>query len=247
MQLEMCYSNDDEGTPRYLCNLKVTANIFVLLWVLCTSVNLVFLCVFCRLVFFHPSTELKVGFVVPLWLEFKLIQRIVSFTVHTVFFNFQFVVILSVLMAWLKILMHKWGHCWSVLLVAWQLFVKAYWVGKVFAYFSNYLIDVWYHLKVVVSEFTVGITYTVMGKNYLKPISKWHFFLFQFKNPVHVRPLRCNKHLEQRKCKHNLSLFGYFLEKMSVSNDTQHIQNIENLETVTVRNAVHANVIPIIF
>lgn len=51
-----------------------------------------------------------------------------------------------------------------MLLVAWPLFVKAYWVGKVFAFFSNYSIDVWYHLKVVVSEFTVGITYTVMGK-----------------------------------------------------------------------------------
>lgn len=114
-------------------------------------------------------------------------------------------------MAWLKISMHKWGHCWSVLLVAWQFFVKAYWVGKVFAFFSNYSIDVWYHLKVVVSEFTVGTTYTVMGKNYLKPISKRLFFVFQFKNPVHVCPLRCNKHLEQRKCKHNLSLFGYFL------------------------------------
>lgn len=68
-----------------------------------------------------------------------------------------------------------------MLLVAWQLFVKAYWVGKVFAYFSNYLIDVWYHLKVVVSDFTVGITYTVMGENYLKPISKWLSLYFSLK------------------------------------------------------------------
>lgn len=59
--------------------------------------------------------------------------------------------------------------------------LKAYWVGKVFAYFSNYLIDVWYHLKVVVSEFTVGITYTVMGKNYLKSISKWLSLYFSLK------------------------------------------------------------------
>lgn len=140
--------------------------------------------------------------------------------------------------------MHKWGHCWSVLLVAWQLFVKAYWVGKVFAYFSNYLIDVWYHLKVVVSEFTVGITYTVMGKNYLKPISKWHFFLFQFKNPVHVRPLRCNKHLEQRKCKHNLSLFDYFLN-ICFRWHTAYT-NIEHLKTFTVRNAGRANIVVII-
>ena len=88
MQLEVCYSSDYEGTPRYSCNLKFTANLFIFLWGLCTSVNLVFLCVFCRLVFFHSSIELKVGFVVPLWLEFKLNPRIVFFTVHTVFFNF---------------------------------------------------------------------------------------------------------------------------------------------------------------
>lgn len=36
-------------------------------------------------------------------------------------------------------------------------------------------------LKVVVSEFAVGITYTVMGKFYKKLISKWLFFVFQFK------------------------------------------------------------------
>lgn len=67
-------------------------------------------------------------------------------------------------------------------------------------------------LKVVVSEFAVGITYTVMGKFYKKLISKWLFFVFQFKkippkkpkpkkqkSPVHVCPLRCNKHLDQSK------------------------------------------------
>lgn len=65
-------------------------------------------------------------------------------------------------------------------------------------------------LKVVVSEFAVGITYTVMGKFYKKLISKWLFFVFQFKKipnktpqkqktPVHVCPLRCNKHLDQSK------------------------------------------------
>ena len=36
-------------------------------------------------------------------------------------------------------------------------------------------------LKVVVSEFAVGITYTVMGKFYKKLISKRFFFVFQFK------------------------------------------------------------------
>lgn len=53
-------------------------------------------------------------------------------------------------------------------------------------------------LKVVVSDFAVGITYTVMGKFYKKLISKWLFFVFQFKKipnkknpekqkaPVHV-------------------------------------------------------------
>lgn len=41
----------------------------------------------------------------------KPIQRIVSFNVHNVFFDFQFVVILSVPMAWLKILMRTQGHC----------------------------------------------------------------------------------------------------------------------------------------
>lgn len=68
-------------------------------------------------------------------------------------------------------------------------------------------------LKVVVSEFAVGITYTVMEKFYKKLISKWLFFVFQFKQkktekptnqknkktPVHVCPLRCNKHLDQSK------------------------------------------------
>lgn len=155
---------------------------------------------------------------------------------------------MSVLMAWLKILMHTWGHCWSVLLVAWPLFVKAYWVGKVFAFFSNYSIDVWYHLKVVVSEFTVGITYTVMGKNYLKPISTWLFFVFQFKNPVHVRPLRCNKHLEQRKCKHHLSLFDYFLwEKVCFRWHTYNIQNIANVKPFRMRNTVCTNIVLILF
>lgn len=65
----------------------------------------------------------------------------------------------------------------------------------------------------VVSEFTVGITYTVMGEKLPKINFKMAFFVFQFKNPVHVRPLRCNKHLEQRKCKHNLSLCFFFRGK----------------------------------
>lgn len=39
-------------------------------------------------------------------------------------------------------------------------------------------------LKVVVSEFAVGITYTVMEKFYKKLISKWLFFVFQFKKKL---------------------------------------------------------------
>lgn len=125
--------------------------------------------------------------------------------------------------------------------------LKAYWVGKVFAYFSNYLIDVWYHLKVVVSEFTVGITYTVMGEKLPKINFKMAFFVFQFKNPVHVRPLRCNKHLEQRKCKHNLSLCFFFLEeKVCFQWHTWHTKNIENFKTFRVKNAVHPNIVLII-
>ena len=43
-------------------------------------------------------------------------------------------------------------------------------------------------LKVVVSEFAVGITYTVMGKFYKKLISKWLFFVFQFKKNPNEQP-----------------------------------------------------------
>lgn len=43
-------------------------------------------------------------------------------------------------------------------------------------------------LKVVVSEFAVGITYTVMGKFYKKLISKWLFFVFQFKKIPNKTP-----------------------------------------------------------
>lgn len=43
-------------------------------------------------------------------------------------------------------------------------------------------------LKVVVSEFAVGITYTVMGKFYKKLISKWLFFVFQFKKIPPKKP-----------------------------------------------------------
>lgn len=32
-----------------------------------------------------------------------------------------------------------------------------------------------------ITEFAVGITYTVMGKFYKKLISKWLFFVFRFK------------------------------------------------------------------
>lgn len=39
-------------------------------------------------------------------------------------------------------------------------------------------------LKVVVSEFAVGVTYTAMGKFYKKLISKWLFFVFQFKKKI---------------------------------------------------------------
>lgn len=150
----------------------------------------------------------------------KPIQRIVSFNVHNVFFDFQFVVILSVPMAWLKILMRTQGHCWSVLFSGLAALCKSIlgWKGicLFFKLFNRCMVP----FKVVVSEFTVGITYTVMGENYLKPISKWLFFVFWFKNPVHVCPLRCNKHLEPRKCKRNLSVFSYFLRKRCLSNGT---------------------------
>lgn len=35
-----------------------------------------------------------------------------------------------------------------------------------------------------ITEFAVGITYTVMGKFYKKLISKWLFFVFRFKKII---------------------------------------------------------------
>lgn len=67
MQLEMCCFCDYERAPRDICNLKRTANIFYFSVGLRTSVQLVFLCVFYRVVFLHPSIELKVTSIVPLW------------------------------------------------------------------------------------------------------------------------------------------------------------------------------------
>lgn len=48
-------------------------------------------------------------------------------------------------------------------------------------------------LKVVVSEFAVGITYTVMGKFYKKLISKWLFLVFQFKRIPNKKKIPKNK------------------------------------------------------
>lgn len=78
MQLEMCCLCDYERAPRDICDLKRTANIFYFSVGLCTSVQLVFLCVFYRVVFLHPETELK-------WLLLYLCDRIETNSANRIF------------------------------------------------------------------------------------------------------------------------------------------------------------------
>lgn len=51
------------------------------------------------------------------------------------------------------------------------------------------------------------------GEKLPKTNFKMAFFVFQFKNPVHVCPLRCNKHLEQRNANITLLSLIMFWEK----------------------------------
>lgn len=64
MQLDLCCLCDYECAPRDTC--KDNCRYFSFTVGLRASVQLVFLCVFYRLVFIHPMIELKVTSVVPL-------------------------------------------------------------------------------------------------------------------------------------------------------------------------------------
>lgn len=76
---------------------------------------------------------------------------------------------------------------------------------------------------------------------------KMAFFVFQFKNPVHVRPLRCNKHLEQRKCNRYLSLWLFFRGKSQfLVIHIAHTKYWKFKKKLRVRNAVHADIVLII-
>ena len=149
-------------------------------------------------------------------------------------------------MAWLKISTHKRGHCWSVLLVAWQLFVKAYWVGKVFAFFFKLF-------NRCIVPFKSGCIWIYCGDNIhcngekIPTINfKMAFLCISVENPSACTP--SEMHLEQRKCKHNLSLFNYFLGgKVCFQWHTYHIQNVAHFKTCRMSNAVCANRVLIIF